>query len=443
MENSYLISFLTKLVKGEYKKLSELNSTEILLFQLIKGIGLINCVENEDISFENPSQQLMLKSFTEYLRNDIQVITNWEKNKTTNSLLNNGFHFLRESELKRSTLLDTPTPLRVVNICLLVIKSKIKGIEQEMFLGQFNLKTNKIQLIGGYFDESISLETETLRILNKELPGNMFENIKFKKLKEFDKLNVSTKEGIITEYRVSLLSVNLKSIEQIKLKGIDIWLSIDELEEGVSSDGVTIISPFQDTEDREEFKTMLQTIALSTANIQDVHVNQISKIFENSTHKINRLRKILKMEESKNLEFKSSARWDYQNNKLNKNLEKVIVKTIAAMLNSEGGTLVIGLSDDKEILGVKKDIDTLGNKKNIDGYIQHLTNLIISNLGKEFSGLITIDYEEISNKIVCLIDVKPSPTPVFVGNSHEFYIRSSNTTRALSPKETLSYLNAK
>jgi hypothetical protein len=44
--------------------------------------------------------------------------------------------------------------------------------------------------------------------------------------------------------------------------------------------------------------------------------------------------------ESSQLEFKSSARWDLRENKKNKAMEQIILKTVAAFLNSQGGTLL-------------------------------------------------------------------------------------------------------
>ena len=50
--------------------------------------------------------------------------------------------------------------------------------------------------------------------------------------------------------------------------------------------------------------------------------------------------------ESANLEFKSSFRWDLRENKLNRALEGVILKTLAGYMNGKGGTLLIGVADD-------------------------------------------------------------------------------------------------
>jgi hypothetical protein len=50
--------------------------------------------------------------------------------------------------------------------------------------------------------------------------------------------------------------------------------------------------------------------------------------------------------ESAEIEFKSSARWDMRQNKLNKEMEQIVVKTVAGFMNSEtGGMLLIGVED--------------------------------------------------------------------------------------------------
>ena len=50
--------------------------------------------------------------------------------------------------------------------------------------------------------------------------------------------------------------------------------------------------------------------------------------------------------ESDELEFKSTLRWDIKEGIVNKKLEEVILKTVAAFANSQGGTLLIGVDDD-------------------------------------------------------------------------------------------------
>ena len=74
------------------------------------------------------------------------------------------------------------------------------------------------------------------------------------------------------------------------------------------------------------------------------------------------LRKLLAEGEGSTLEYKSSLRWDYNESRVNKDLAKVIVKTLAAFLNSQGGTLLIGVNDEGGLLDLEMDISTLGRK---------------------------------------------------------------------------------
>ncbi len=149
------------------------------------------------------------------------------------------------------------------------------------------------------------------------------------------------------------------------------------------------------------------------------------------------IRKMIVSGEGAELEFKSSARFDAQDNKINN-----VVKAIAGFLNSEkGGTLLIGVHDNGGIIGLQQDYQTLGKKKNRDGYENFLTDLLLSSCGKECSPLIQITFHILEGKDICKVTVQPSPKPVFVkeGNNEHFFVRTGNSTRPFSTRETLGY----
>lgn len=146
--------------------------------------------------------------------------------------------------------------------------------------------------------------------------------------------------------------------------------------------------------------------------------------------------------ESAELEFKSSARWDVRGNKFNREMEKVIIKTVAAFLNSEtGGTLLIGIDDGGAVIGIEPDYQTLGKKKDRDGYENFLTSILLDNCGRESSPLLRITFHKVNGKDVCQISVRPSPKPIFVQDDRDerFFIRAGNSTRLLSTREALEY----
>lgn len=153
--------------------------------------------------------------------------------------------------------------------------------------------------------------------------------------------------------------------------------------------------------------------------------------------------------ESAQLEFKSSARWDMRENKQNKVMEEVIIKTVAGFLNSyQGGTLLIGVDDDGNVLGLKHDYQTL-KKRNRDGYELFLTNdLLLRELGKDLAPYIQITFHQVEGKDVCQIILNPSPRPVYVkikdpksGQTKEcLFIRTGNLTSQLdTPSEIHNY----
>ena len=80
------------------------------------------------------------------------------------------------------------------------------------------------------------------------------------------------------------------------------------------------------------------------------------------------IRGLLRAGESQTLEFKSTARYNMLAARPDKKMEHVVVKTVCGFLNAEGGTLLIGVDDDGQVVGLEKDLSTLGRKPNLDGY---------------------------------------------------------------------------
>lgn len=153
------------------------------------------------------------------------------------------------------------------------------------------------------------------------------------------------------------------------------------------------------------------------------------------------IRDLITLGESATLEFKSTVQWDVVRNQLNKELRFSVLKTIAAFLNSAGGTLIIGVDDGGGIVGVKRDLQ-LVKGKSLDGFEQLLTSLIGDHIGLEYARLLKIRFENLNGDSVCAVDVESSPDPVFVQSPRgkEFFIRHGNTTRSLDTEEAHRYI---
>ena len=151
------------------------------------------------------------------------------------------------------------------------------------------------------------------------------------------------------------------------------------------------------------------------------------------------LGQILEKEEDQYLEFKSSLRVDIAENGLShKIMEDQSLKAITGFLNQDdGGLLLIGIDDDKNIVGIEKDYMTLP-KKNQDGFNLHLLQIISSRIGKDFLSNVKIEYREMAGKEIAFIKVSKAHT--FVPYNGHNYIRSGNRTISLSPAEAANYI---
>ncbi len=128
--------------------------------------------------------------------------------------------------------------------------------------------------------------------------------------------------------------------------------------------------------------------------------------------------------------------------KPNKEMEAVIVKTVASFLNAEaGGTLLIGVEDNGDVLGLQHDYKTFGRKQDRDGFENWLTTLLLDAYGKDSSPLIRITFHEVESKEICRVIAQPSSKPVFVRDdkAEHLYIRTGNSTRLLSTREAIEY----
>lgn len=151
--------------------------------------------------------------------------------------------------------------------------------------------------------------------------------------------------------------------------------------------------------------------------------------------------------ESDALEFKSSLRWDVKEGCLNRKLEEVVLKTIAAFANSQGGTLLLGVTDDGDILGLDSDYRTLSEASR-DKFELHLRNLCKANFGSAYTaGKLTIRFHERDSRDVCQVIVAPAREPLIASiteksgqSTEKFYVRSGNSSIDIPLSEVSAYM---
>ncbi len=149
--------------------------------------------------------------------------------------------------------------------------------------------------------------------------------------------------------------------------------------------------------------------------------------------------------EGEKVEYKSSLRWDRKMDKINKDLEQVVVKTLAGFLNGQGGTLLLGVDDAGSAVGLAEDYGTLKNPGR-DGFELHLQQILARHLGEAAAAsFLTVNFHEIDGEDLCQITVEPSDHAVYVNdqNVSVFYLRIGNGTKPMPVMEAVKYVQTR
>tara|TARA_R110001583_G_scaffold182679_1_gene340764 strand:+ start:2791 stop:3594 length:804 start_codon:yes stop_codon:yes gene_type:complete len=177
----------------------------------------------------------------------------------------------------------------------------------------------------------------------------------------------------------------------------------------------------------------------AAAGVFKVRTKKLSKHIDFLKKDISNL---IQQGENQFLEFKSSIRYDFNLKTTNIELEMVIAKTLVGFMNSKGGKLIIGVSDEGNIIGIENDFITL-KQKNSDGFEQKVYEIISKYIGKEYCSLVNLYFYPINNKNLCVLDIQKTNEPAYLLKGREtiFYLRTGNATRPLSIKEAVHYMN--
>ena len=142
--------------------------------------------------------------------------------------------------------------------------------------------------------------------------------------------------------------------------------------------------------------------------------------------------------ESEKIEYKSTLRTNLATGEKDPRMEKAVLKTIVAFLNSRGGTLLIGINDEGEAIGIDEGSFDSRDKLNL-----HLTNLIASQIGNEFLPFISFKLSDYKGKGVVRVVCKKSDSPVFLkeGKQETFYVRSGPSSVELNGMDILGYVD--
>lgn len=195
-------------------------------------------------------------------------------------------------------------------------------------------------------------------------------------------------------------------------------------------------------------------------------VGRVKKILSNKP--VSEIENLIKGGESYRLEFKSDALWSlgkteaeikssksYELQTFRHKASKIIIaKSIAALLNSQGGNVLIGVKEKKDsgdylIIGIGEDLEklkTLGKEGDKDGYKRMIIDDIIrpyfpARIYNHLNNYLLIGFEEVGDKFLCNIKIRKSDVRVFLNLKGRkiFMIRTETETRQIEDEELVDY----
>ena len=154
------------------------------------------------------------------------------------------------------------------------------------------------------------------------------------------------------------------------------------------------------------------------------------------------LRSLIERGESAVVEFKSTARHNVHTGAPDESITWAVIKTIAALMNTHGGTLLIGVDDQGRPVGIESDYSHVRGR-NRDGWELWLTAAAKHALGMIAAMEIPVRFCVMDGRTIARIDVRPGAEPVFAtrkGESREvFFARLNNSTAELAGAALLDY----
>jgi serine/threonine protein kinase len=157
------------------------------------------------------------------------------------------------------------------------------------------------------------------------------------------------------------------------------------------------------------------------------------------------IERLLANDETTTLEFKSSLRTPTdpltkeEKSRLPSiqgNLEHGVLKTIAAFLNSQGGTLVIGVADDHTIVGIEADYPTTNGSS--DGWRLRFDKLVSQQLDNGALNFIDLRLEPWQGRTIAIVKCSKREEPTLIGDNDVFVRRTASTVK-LSTREALAW----
>ena len=124
-------------------------------------------------------------------------------------------------------------------------------------------------------------------------------------------------------------------------------------------------------------------------------------------------------------------------------IQKAVTKTIAAFLNSHGGTLIVGVTDTGDVVGIEPDFPYVEKQKqNADGWLLSFRNIVVAALDADVSSLINVALVRKEDHLISIVRVPARSVETWHKEklSEQFYVRGANSTEPLAGPALIRYI---
>jgi len=152
------------------------------------------------------------------------------------------------------------------------------------------------------------------------------------------------------------------------------------------------------------------------------------------------LEEIISDGESNQVEFKPALLYNFSSGKAGIGVKGIIAKAICAFLNSNGGFLIIGVTDKGEPQGLSNDFSLAENKNEKDFFMLEFDQMLEHFLSFSIKSNVSGQFYQMDDKDIFVVTVSPSKRrPIFLKgqNGKEFYVRGEASSRQLTDIEEL------
>lgn len=126
-------------------------------------------------------------------------------------------------------------------------------------------------------------------------------------------------------------------------------------------------------------------------------------------------------------------------------IRKAVTKTIAAFLNSHGGTLLVGVTDTGAVVGIEPDFPYLGKlRQNADGWLLSFRTIAIEALQADVWGLINVALARKDDHLIAIVRVPARSVETWHKDkdtlAEQFYVRAANSSEPLTGAALIRYI---